>query len=60
VIRLTPVESQVIGISGLRTVGYTLGRLLFPWFKKKKKKNLTQKFLGVIAQVTHKFLFIIA
>jgi hypothetical protein len=30
-----PAESQVIGISGLRAVGYTLGRLLFPWLKKK-------------------------
>ena len=31
-----PAKSQVIGIFGLQDVGYTLGRLLFPWLKKKK------------------------
>ena len=34
-----PAESQVSGISGLRAVGYTLGRLLFPWLKKKIISN---------------------
>ena len=31
---LTSTKSQVIGIAGLQAIGYTLGRLLFPWFKK--------------------------
>ena len=35
-----PAKSQVIGISGLRAVGYTLGRLLFPWLKKKIKATM--------------------
>ena len=29
-----PAKSQVIGISSLQAVGYTLGRLLFPLLKK--------------------------
>ena len=28
-------KSQVIGISGLHDVGYTIGRLLFSWLEKK-------------------------
>ena len=37
---LAPAKSQVIGISSLQAVGYTLGRLLFPMVKKNNNHPL--------------------
>ena len=48
-----PAKSQVIGISGLQAIGYTLGRLLLPWLKKKNMFGLPTSIRAELPLTLH-------